>query len=773
MTHRYSNMSREAAIKNKQNKQQAKRIKTLAKRVGVTLSVPILIFPMTFTSAYASNATPKPTSYINQQQTVLQIPAPFFKSVPTTNERGSLGVSYYGEAKSILPNAVLSGEMLESQTPFGEKVYVPIWYTEDQARSAKSIQPTILQLKPEATLSLFPDSQQSWSADYASDGVVATMSYKDWYGVALSADPGYANGSVVRPALLWVKKEQIQSTQKPITGLMASDSTVPTSMIRSVTETSLPIGTTQDQALNLLGEPYSRTPLSHQDYRNLSDQAQRGEQWRYERSDAQFTLSFGADGKLLSWNWILPTSEAAQAGVNSDQPPYTFHYDFRTLPPVPSLSAPEDWSAQSNMDAQYLLAASENILVVQQHEQVIGDDSSTNGIYALNKETGKRLWSSDIKQGSIQATLSQDQESVLILLTDDSVDQPKSKLQSIRLRDGAVRWSRDLEPGSANRNTQVFAVERSAVIAEQPTPESKGILNVLSPYSGEVRWSKSFADPYTVLNRGSDDPYVLVQQGGWIQALDSLTGQAVWSLKSELETAMNNPSSKNLFDGQLQRALDAHSDIRWVTLGNDWVRLNASNGEITGRYPIQQNERIDMPGGDYLLIRRALDSSTFNTGSLFETILYDVKQEKELWRIPGWVDRPLLDNDRLYVLWNGIPTALSIEEGQPLWKTQTTGFALSDLQGTVDAGSFLHVDNLLLLPYGDDVLAFDDQNGKLLRRIDGVTMGYNDDFTSLSRSGVLNSDDKTIFIGSANGSFLAISVEALKQKLSKELSTSN
>jgi len=459
--------------------------------------------------------------------------------------------------------------------------------------------------------------------------------------------------------------------------------------------------------------------------------------------------------------------------VNSDQPPYTFHYDFRTLPPVPSLSIPANWSSQSNMDAQYLLAASENILVVQQHEQVIGNDSSANGIYALNKETGKRLWSTDMKNGSLQAVLSQDQESVLILLADDSADQPQSQLQSIRLRDGAVRWSRILKSDSANRNIQIFAVERSAIIADQPSPGRKGILSVLSPYSGEARWSKSFADPYTVLNRGSDDPYVLVQQGGWIQALDSLTGQAIWSLKADPQSANLIQPSAHLFDGQLQRALDPHSDIRWVTLGKDWVRLNASNGEITGRYPIRENEQIDMPGGDYVLVRRALDSSKFDTGSLFETVFYDVKQKKELWSLPGWVDRPLLDHDRLYVLWNGIPTALSTQDGQPLWKTQTTEFALSDLQGNRDAGSFLHADNLLLLPYGNDLLAFDDQSGELLRRIDGVTLLHNEDSASLLQSGTLNKDDKTIFIGSANGSFWAVSLEALKQKLSEERSTSN
>ncbi|MEJ8302427.1 PQQ-binding-like beta-propeller repeat protein [Saccharibacillus sacchari] len=762
-----------AAFKNKQNLRKTKLLALPAKRFAIALCVPFLLVPATFTPAYAAATTQQQNENGSENKTTLYLPAPYFKTVPNAQDRSSLGVSYYGETGSILNVTDVSGELLQLRTSFGEQVYVPIWYTENQSADTESIQPVILRLKPDAALHLFPGSESVWSADYAASGAISAVQSGDWYGISLPADPGYANGSVVRPALLWVEKSQIQSTQKPVSGLLSADSTVPTAMVRSLTETSLQIGTTQAQTLELLGEPYSRTPLPYSETQTENSKGERGEKWRYERSDAQLTLSFGVDGKLLGWNWILPTSEAAQAGVNSNQPPYAFRYDFRTLPPVASASPELLWQSESKLDAQYLLAASEKVLVLQEDDGYVSGNHLEGGIYAVDRTSGERLWSRDAGYGSVHTLISHDERSALVFTESDPQKDEKPMLRSIRLRDGAVRWSREIEQAETNLtdSNPLFAADTSVVIAVQPNETGKGLLTVRSQQSGSVRWTKEFADPYQVLNQGSNDPYVLIRQGRWIQALDPNSGQAVWSLKSDENTVADPQSTSGLFNGQLASPFDTDPSLRWVALGKDHVRLNASTGEITGRYPILENEQVDVLGNDYLLIRRALNASTYSSGSLFETVLYDVKLKRELWSIAGQADRPLLNQDRVFVLWNGIPAALSIEDGQPLWKTETAEFALGNLGGSAASGSFLRFEDTLLLPYGPDLLAIDAQTGKLLRRIDGVSTLYNESNTQLMRNHFLNSDNHTIYVGSANGSFSAISFEALSRALHGEEST--
>lgn len=769
MTYSQPRKSQHAAFKHKQKQRKTKLVALPAKRFALALCVPLLLSPATITTAHAATTQQQSENGI-EEKTTLQIPAPYFKTVPSAQQRSSLGVSYYGETGSILKVTDRSGELLQVQTSFGELVYVPIWYTEAPSSETTTVKPIILHLKPEASLHLFPDSESVWPAEYAASGTVSAVRYGDWYGITLPAEPGYANGSVVRPALLWVEKSQIQSTQKPISGLLAADSTVPTAMVRSLTETSLQVGTTQQETLELLGEPYSRTPLPHSESQTANGENERGEKWRYERSDAQLTLSFDVDGKLLGWNWILPTSEAAQAGVNSNQPPYAFRYDFRTLPPVASASPELLWQAESKLDAQYLLAASEKVLVVQEDDGYISGGHLQGGIYAVDRSTGKSLWSRDAGKGSIHTLISHDERSVLLFTGSDPEKDEQPMLRSIRLRDGAVRWSREVGGTDPAGSVPLFAAGTSVISAVQPDENGKGLLTVMSQHSGSVRWTKEFADPYQVLNQGWQDPYVLIRQGRWIQALDPSSGQAVWSLKADEDTVVDPQAASDRFSGQLESPFHNDQSLRWVALGKERVRLNASTGEITGRYPILENEQVDVLGDDYLLVRRALNASTYLSGSLFETVLYDVKSERELWSIPGWADRPLLDQDRMFVLWNGIPTALSVEDGQPLWKTETAEFALGHLRGSIPAGSFLQFEDNLLLPYGSDLLAFDARTGELLRRIDGVSTLYNESNSELMRNHFLNSDGSTIFVGSANGSFSAISTEALSRALHNEKS---
>ncbi|GGN90996.1 outer membrane protein assembly factor BamB family protein [Saccharibacillus kuerlensis] len=759
---------RTAALKHKRELRRSKRERYAVVRIGAALCLPLILLPAAATPAYSAALIPQQESpaLTDLKTTMSQLPVPYFKKIPVENNSASLGVSYYEKAGVPLNVTGRTGELLEVRTPFGEKAYVPGWYTEAQAAETKKSNPVIVQLRPDARLHLFPDSELSWPAAYAPVGALSAIRYGDWYGISLQTEPGYENGSVVRPALLWVQAAKVQSTQQQPSGLLSADSTVPTDMVRSLTETTLHTGTAEERVLQLLGEPYSRTPLPHFETSSAEgEEKERGELWRYERSDAQLTISFDAAGRLSGWNWILPTAEAAQVGVNSSQPPYTFQYDFRTLPPALSVSPKPLWQSQSSLDAQYLLAAADDVLLVQEDNAYIGSNQPKSSIYALDRSNGERLWSLDTGYGALGVLIGINKNSALVLTGTASQEGHPPMLRSVRLSDGALRWSRKAGEAEQALSLRMAAAGTSLLLSTQPSENEKGILTAMSQRSGIVRWSKEFTDPYTVLNQGSDDPYVLIQQGRWIQALDHRTGQAAWSLKADEYTQPSPYLTSDYLASERADLFVKNDGTRWVTLGGDWVRLNTSSGEILGRYPKRFNEQIDALGGDYLLIRRAVNASNYESGSLFETILYNAKEDRELWTIPGRAERTLLGEDRLYVLMNGIPAALSLENGQPIWTTETSEFALSELRGPVQAGSFMQIGDYLLLPYGPDLLSFDKGTGELLRRIDGFSVTYNENNGRLIRNGILNNDGQTIYVGSANGQFTAYNAKEIEKAL--------
>lgn len=745
--------------------------------VGAALCLPLMLLPAALpgTAAAAAPAAQQAPAPAALQAAETKLAAPYFKALPQSGDRASLGVNYYEAAGAPLNVTGHSGELLEVLTPGGEKAYVPSWYTERAASEAAAAKPLILQLKPEARLFLYPGSEADWPGDYAASGLISAVRSGDWYGVVLPADHRYAGGSVIRPSLLWVRSDQVASTQQIVNGLLAADSTVPLDMVRSLTETSLSVGLSEADAEALLGSPYSRTPLPHYSTSDPTGSGNRGELWRYERSGAQFTVSFDTRGKLAGWNWILPTAEAAQAQVNPNQPPYAFTYDFRLLAPMPSIAPQALWQAESDLDAQYLLAASDEALLVRGGDASSGSDAlgQEQELYALDRSNGERLWHIGTGSGGFDSLLGQDGRSALVLTQADPKRGGKPLLRSLRLNDGAVQWSREAgsptpETAALSQPVRLSAADTSVLLSTQPSADSKGVLTALSQRSGSVRWTKEFADPYTVLNEGSGDPYVLVQQNRWIQALEPRTGKAVWSIKTDEDTLPDPDRASGTFGSRRIDPFDSCDGTRWVTFGRDRVRLDTAGGKILARYAISPNERADVLQGDYLLVRRSVDAANYEAGSLFETSLYDAKQQREVWRIPGKLERALPGDDLVYGLLGGVPTALSLSDGQPVWKTATSEFALANPHGTIEAGSFVRAGRILLLPYGPDLLTFDAETGAPLRRIDGVTFAYVEKDSLLLRNGALNRDGETLYVGSANGRFAAFDADALTEQIRPE-----
>ncbi|MDO3410805.1 PQQ-binding-like beta-propeller repeat protein [Saccharibacillus sp. CPCC 101409] len=731
--------------------------------IGAALCLPLLFLPAAGHSAQAA-AQAREQVAPRSEAIRLEHSAPYFTSAPAAGNRASLGVSYYGAAGAQPQTAEREGELLKTRSEFGEQVYIPAWYAKPQAAGIQDSAPLILRLREDAKLYLSPESGISWPASYVPSGVVSASRFGDeWYGVALEASPAYANGSVVRPALLWVRSEDVLSTQRSVSGLLAAESAVPTRIVRSLTEVWLAAGTSGEQTLALLGEPFSRTaapfPADGEDGKN----EQRGEVWRYERPDAHLTVSFGPDGRLTGWNWILPTSEAEQMNLNPAQPPYQFRYEFRDLPIAASIQARLRWQAQSELRGNSLVAATRGVLVVRGDDGLPGELHRSGQLYGLDRADGRRLWKLDAGAGETTVLADPDGAAAAVLMdADPQTGEAASVLRHVRLDDGGVRWT--YKADSSGGGVKAAAAGSSILLYSQPGEQARGALSALSRSGGYVRWTKTFADPYTILNEGSDDPYVLLRQGQWIQALDPRTGRPVWSVKSDEPPAVSGET--RITAATPSDPLAAPGGERWVVLGSEWVKLNEANGQITARIPYLDNERLETPGGGYLLVRRALDAASYAEGSLFETALYDTKQGRELWSVPGQAANALLGEDRLYVLLNGIPTALSLQSGEPLWRTETSGFGLAaDEASSGRSESFARFGGYLLLTYGSDLLVLDAENGDLLRRVDGISFDDPKDGATSLPGARLSSDGATVYAGSANGLFTALDLAELRAGL--------
>ena len=167
---------------------------------------------------------------------------------------------------------------------------------------------------------------------------------------------------------------------------------------------------------------------------------------------------------------------------------------------------------------------------------------------------------------------------------------------------------------------------------------------------------KTLSGEHRLLNAGSGDPYVLVEQNGQLTAYDPVTGKAAWNVKVG-KRVMDDPTQDPYFIGGYRYNPVSPVDMttRWMPLGKEWVLLNTETGAREAVYPAREMERFEVLNERYLLVRRALNGEYFSGATAYESVLYDSLEDKEMWTVRGKAARGVIEGERVYLTLNGIP----------------------------------------------------------------------------------------------------------------------
>lgn len=373
-----------------------------------------------------------------------------------------------------------------------------------------------------------------------------------------------------------------------------------------------------------------------------------GTTWRYELPQARFTVTFSPEGKLAAWKWMLPANGRLELNRTAGSD-YRLTYDFLTMPIPSTMDVKPAWRNQGNLNYAYLIGATGDVLLVN------GDDGGFSGmhyassIYAVDRDTGKKLWQADAGFGMFGASLDASRGTAAVYTEyDPGREKYEGRIREFRLRDGKVVWEKSLPK---ERQIRMHAVKGAILLQQTASNGASGVLSVLDRATGKQRWNRALTGKQQVLETGAEDPCILLQDGSKLKALDPLSGKEKWSVQGA-GAVQQDPQGNPYFGyGNLRQPL-RHDASRWFLIGSEWMLLNTETGKVLGKYPWKPQERFEATNDSrYLLVQRSEGTGDFDHSKVKETVFYDAVLRRSLWTLPGKAANGMIDGNGCTSCW--------------------------------------------------------------------------------------------------------------------------
>ncbi|UPK44834.1 PQQ-binding-like beta-propeller repeat protein [Paenibacillus pabuli] len=663
-----------------------------------------------------------------------------------------MGIQYYTSSNEKIKVQAVRGEWIQFQDYNRGELWIPAWYASRESRSLKNVTPQTFTLRPGSKLYLAPGSTTSWTpGPTLTDQAMIVAATKDWYGVSIAPRVWNKESTAYRPSLLWIKAQAVEQQAIVADGWFQQDASQSALAVRHLTDIMLSKKITSKQVKQWLGEPDWKENSA-----NLNDTGYPmsiGQTWRYERADAQFLVTFNKNGKLARTRWNIPQNDRNNVVSDwsfsrSDEYEFTTKITGKSLPIT--LPWKPIWTNQGDINYTFLQAATDDVLLMK------GDDGGFSGfhyessMYTLDRHSGKKLWEINVGYGRQQVEVDAGRQYVT-MYTDYDPDKKEyvDRIRHFQLKSGDVVW--EYAPKQKFRLNGITAA-KNVVVVDSPVVEgsSNSWLTVLDSKNGKTLWKRKLTAGYELLNKSAEDPYVMYWEKNKLIAADPRSGRTVWSIaaaKSTIDHLDRNP----YFDGITRDdPFAAAQPERWMLLDDQWVLVDLNTGKKLAKFPARIGQQFEVLNDGMVLIREHKNGEMYGDYADFTTTLYDAKSGTKRWTLNDKIERGLVEDNQFYVIKNGYPAALAYDTGQTRWSAQNT---ISSLRYPTNQGSYLVIEDQLLLPMGEDLLVMDKNDGTLIGRVHDVVMGSPEHRDRDAKNGTINRFGDEVYIGSSNGRF--------------------
>lgn len=348
----------------------------------------------------------------------------------------------------------------------------------------------------------------------------------------------------------------------------------------------------------------------------------------------------------------------------------------------------------------------------------------------------------------MSAVVSSDKQYVTISTSYNPVKKEyEGHVRHMRISDGEIVWEQKL---SDQKRYRMTGTKDTVILHRLGSEDQAGEILALDAATGNTLWEKTVDERFEILNEGAKEPYLIIRQQQTLEALDPHTGEVQWSVKRNIPQEEHKGIFLHSFRDQLLNPFNKERKNKWVLLGNERLLIDLASGKIEASYTVTQDEYSVVVDDRYWLIQRSLDELSYSQSDNIETILYDVKEEKKLWSLPGRGSGAVIENGIVYLILDGVPAAVKLNEGSILWQMD-----YDDSGNTIRYyffGALLLYDDYLLIGKDNDLLVIRKDNGALEYRVQNVKYGYPEMYGN-ELVQMISRDEQYIYVGSNNGIF--------------------
>jgi outer membrane protein assembly factor BamB len=405
------------------------------------------------------------------------------------------------------------------------------------------------------------------------------------------------------------------------------------------------------------------------------------------------------------------------------------------------------WRVKSDLPYNFLIGELSEKLLIGGHDGGFSGMHDYSNLYALNRETGEKLWQVDYGFNLLNFLISEDEKSLVYLEYDANKNNAKQsfyRLSAIDTNTGNMLWDMEIVFDTPVWNVLVSAAQHTVQLLAVTGDEAKKqtILQGYDMISGKRLWEKEFEGQTELRHQHYATPVLLVQKGGFydayteLQGLDAATGRTLWTMPGrKFTTGVAEQIQEDL------RNFTNDASTVWTLSENSLILVDAAVGKELLELPFNDSYYYSRINEQFLLQLHATDGEKQYNSNSIVTSFIDLKSGKPIWSIDGRVYRGDIDDNVLYAVRDRELVAIEWRTGEIVWTS------------TVPAELVTVFGDYLYVKVGTDVIVLSKEDGfggELLRdtRIDHYIIG-----DSYYNYGLMTNLNEELYIGSMDGTF--------------------
>ncbi|GBF77897.1 hypothetical protein PA598K_06478 [Paenibacillus sp. 598K] len=530
------------------------------------------------------------------------------------------------------------------------------------------------------------------------------------------------------PRIVWVKDEgDALVSESKLQGLFDSaEAAYP--LVRAVVYHYVREGVAKAKLAHLLGKPQAVERSGN--VRSTGEPMETLTRWRYESDSAELLIDWSSEDKVASFR-LSPREEGQ---------PYT-------------AEQPLLWQADSDLAYNFFIGRTDRALLISGEDGGFSGMHYDSNVYALDPETGRKLWQRDLGYENDRYMFSPDRRVMAVHIPTGAADegQRHERLEVLDTSSGKSLWTLDRELADDTIDVSYqLAGDTIAMLyttGEFDHPSThRSFIEAYALRDGGKRWTRELEQVGSLVPTLVATDQLLIQYSGLtgvsigreVVAYDPSTGEESWRKEGQAAQLLGWVENFN-FEA---RALDNKPNRLWMMDAAEWTWIDMSTGQSLARLSRGPDKGYEIVDDRYAVQLTTKDGSELAYGGEVTSAWIELASGQTKWTAPGRLDSAIVVDDAVYARVDGKLQRLRLSDGQRQWESKLNY-----------GGRLQWFDGHLLSAVPSGIVVIDPQSGEALYRMAGTGSGAYDAIAHWQMRAQLTALDGKLYIGSDNGLF--------------------